>query len=68
MAGLVKLTPDERQVAQAILRGESPKQTCSRLDIPRSRYKTHIQHLLHKTGSRGQVELVIKLRDSIVRF
>lgn len=68
MVGLIRLTPDEREVARAILRGENPRETCARLDIPKSRYKTHIQHLLQKTGSHGQVELVSKLRESIVHF
>ena len=68
MGELLRLTHDERQVAQAILRGESPKQTCARLDIPTSRYKTHLRHMMHKTGSRGQVELVAKLRQTISRI
>jgi DNA-binding NarL/FixJ family response regulator len=65
MATLIHLTKDERRVAQAILRGENAHLTCNKLGIPESRYKAHVQHILHKTGSRDHLELISKLRHSI---
>ncbi len=65
MATLIHLTRDERRVAQAILRGESAHLTCHKLRIPESRYRTHVQHILHKTGSHDHLELISKLRHSI---
>ncbi|MGA7615923.1 MAG: hypothetical protein WBX15_12170 [Thermoanaerobaculia bacterium] len=57
----MKLTPQERSVAQSLMRGESPQDTCVRLHIARSRYQTIVHHMLERTHAHSQVELVNRL-------
>ncbi len=56
------LTPVERAVAQGVMRGETQHQTCERLGITRSRYRTHIRHMMDKTRAGSQIDLIEHLR------
>ncbi len=59
--------PQERRVAQSIIRGETPTHAGRRLGMARSRYKKIIHHLYEKTGSKDQIELVARLRTPMTK-
>jgi DNA-binding CsgD family transcriptional regulator len=59
------LTPAERAVLKGILRGEGIDETCAKLHIRHSQYKSRVARLMEKTHTRNQVELVNKVVNPI---
>lgn len=58
------LTPAELRTARHVLDGLSAERIADLLGVKLSTVRTHIGHLLAKTGARRQTELVARLRGS----
>ena len=61
------LTEREQQVLRLIARGLTNQELCDHLWLSMPTVKTHVSHLLSKTGSRDRVQLVLlALRTGLV--
>ena len=58
-AALAGLTDREREVLRLIALGLTNQELCDRLWLSMTTVKTHVSHLLAKTGSRDRVQLVL---------
>ncbi|MDU0864142.1 response regulator transcription factor [Actinomyces urogenitalis] len=68
-ADLSGLTHREREILRLIALGLSNQELCDRLWLSMPTVKTHVSHLLAKTGARDRVHLVLTaLRCGAVRF
>lgn len=56
MASRYALTQRERQVAEALLKGENNKRTCAQLYISMPTLCAHVQHIYRKCGVRSRAE------------
>lgn len=56
---LSELTEREREVLRLIALGLTNQELCDRLWLSMTTVKTHVSHLLAKTGSRDRVQLVL---------
>ncbi|VEG28449.1 response regulator [Actinomyces howellii] len=66
-AELADLTEREREVLVLISTGLTNQEICDRLWLSMATVKTHVSHLLSKTGSRDRVQLVLlALRSGLV--
>ena len=55
---LYRLTPAEARVVSALLDGLNVDEAAARLGLSRHTVRTHLKHVLGKTGARSQSELV----------
>jgi DNA-binding CsgD family transcriptional regulator len=53
-----KLTPSELRVLAAVLEAGSVENIAERLGVSKSTVKTHLKHVLAKTGTRRQTDLI----------
>lgn len=68
-ADLSGLTHREQEILRLIALGLSNQELCDRLWLSMPTVKTHVSHLLAKTGARDRVHLVLTaLRCGAVRF
>ncbi|MEX2621767.1 MAG: response regulator transcription factor [Egibacteraceae bacterium] len=58
-----RLTPRELEVLQLLAGGLTMVDIAAKLDVKQNTARTHVQNLLHKTGARSQLELVVLARD-----
>lgn len=66
---LAGLTGREREILRLIAIGLTNQEICDRLWVSMPTVKTHVSHLLAKTGSRDRVQLVLlALRSGVVRL
>lgn len=66
---LAGLTGREREILRLIAIGLTNREICDRLWVSMATVKTHVSHLLAKTGSRDRVQLVLlALRSGVVRL
>lgn len=64
---LAEVTGREREVLSLIAKGLTNQEICDRLWLSMPTVKTHVSHLLSKTGSRDRVQLVLlALRTGVV--
>lgn len=64
---LAEVTEREREVLSLIAKGLTNQEICDRLWLSMPTVKTHVSHLLSKTGSRDRVQLVLlALRTGVV--
>ena len=56
---LDELTDREREVLRLVALGLTNQELCDRLWLSMTTVKTHVSHLLAKTGSRDRVQLVL---------
>lgn len=56
---LDELTPRETEILVAIARGWSNTEICERMFVSMPTVKTHVSHVLAKTGSRDRVQAVL---------
>jgi DNA-binding NarL/FixJ family response regulator len=61
---LAKLTPRERDVALAVVRGSSNKQVARDLDITERTVKAHLSAIFQKLDITDRLQLVLKLTGS----
>lgn len=54
-----KLTPRERQIVQALARGESNKEIARHLDLAESTVKIHVQNVLKKLRLSSRVQVAV---------
>lgn len=54
-----KLTPREREIVQALARGESNKEIARRLDLAESTVKIHVQNILKKLRLNSRVQAAV---------
>jgi DNA-binding CsgD family transcriptional regulator/PAS domain-containing protein len=66
LAALHGLTPTEALVLGRIAKGETAEEVASAMAIAMSTVRTHVNHLLEKTGLRRQTELVRLVRQFAV--
>lgn len=59
----VHLSPEQRRVAQAVLRGEPASATCARLGISEPKYRKDVQAIAGKVGAHSRGELIEILRQ-----
>ncbi|MDO4242866.1 MAG: response regulator transcription factor [Actinomyces sp.] len=65
--GLAEVTEREHEVLVLIAKGLTNQEICDRLWLSMPTVKTHVSHLLAKTGSRDRVQLVLlALRTGVV--
>jgi len=57
------LTPREKEIIRAIVRGDSNKEIAAALAISFSTVKNHIYNIFRKTGARSRVDLVNRFRN-----
>jgi len=57
------LTPREKEIIRAIVRGDSNKEIAAVLEISFSTVKNHIYNIFRKTGARSRVDLVNRFRN-----
>jgi len=63
------LQPVLREVLRLVAIGLTNREICDRLWVSMPTVKTHVSHLLAKTGSRDRVQLVLlALRSGVVRL
>lgn len=66
---LAGLTGREREILRLVAIGLTNREICDRLWVSMPTVKTHVSHLLAKTGSRDRVQLVLlALRSGVVRL
>lgn len=66
---LAGLTEREREILRLVAIGLTNREICDRLWVSMPTVKTHVSHLLAKTGSRDRVQLVLlALRSGVVRL
>lgn len=66
---LAGLTGREREILRLVAIGLTNREICDRLWVSMATVKTHVSHLLAKTGSRDRVQLVLlALRSGVVRL
>lgn len=66
---LAGLTGREREILRLVAIGLTNQEICDRLWVSMATVKTHVSHLLAKTGSRDRVQLVLlALRSGVVRL
>ena len=66
---LAGLTEREREILRLVAIGLTNREICDRLWVSMATVKTHVSHLLAKTGSRDRVQLVLlALRSGVVRL
>ena len=66
---LAGLTGREREILRLVAVGLTNREICDRLWVSMATVKTHVSHLLAKTGSRDRVQLVLlALRSGVVRL
>ena len=64
-----RLTEREREILRLVAIGLTNREICDRLWVSMPTVKTHVSHLLAKTGSRDRVQLVLlALRSGVVRL
>lgn len=64
---IADLTPRELEILEAIARGWTNTEICERLFVSMPTVKTHVSHVLAKTGSRDRVQAVLfAFRSGIV--
>ncbi|MBR8745043.1 response regulator transcription factor [Nocardiopsis sp. MG754419] len=56
---LESLTPREREILAAVARGRTNTEICASLVLSMPTVKTHVGHILAKTGSRDRVQAVL---------
>lgn len=56
---LAELTPREQEVLVAVAKGWSNAEICERMFVSMPTVKTHVSHVLAKTGSRDRVQAVL---------
>jgi DNA-binding CsgD family transcriptional regulator len=65
-ADIFKLTPAETRVLQALVRGDATMlEIATSLAISEATAKTHLSHILSKTGVGRQTELIALVRDLV---
>lgn len=66
---LAGLTGREREILRLVAIGLTNREICDRLWVSMPTVKTHVSHLLAKTGSRDRVQLVLlALRSGVVHL
>lgn len=63
---MLHLTPEEREVARGLVRGDSPEALCRKLRISENRMRTNVKHLLEKTATHKRSQLLERLRHDLV--
>lgn len=58
------LTPKEREIAIALLKGRDGEEICRSFGISRDTLKTHFRHLFEKTETRSRTQLVTRLFEA----
>jgi len=64
IAGLFDLTPAEARLAATIAAGHAPREAAVRLGVTETTARTTLKHILAKTGTRRQADLVSLLKSA----
>lgn len=64
LADVSEFTPREIDVLRAMTLGESNQSIASKMGLKESTVKTHIKHLIEKTGCKNRTQLAIRARIS----
>ncbi|MGX5736427.1 helix-turn-helix transcriptional regulator [Bosea thiooxidans] len=64
IAGLFDLTPAEARLAATIAAGHAPREAAVRLGVTEATARTTLKHILAKTGTRRQADLVSLLKSA----
>jgi DNA-binding CsgD family transcriptional regulator len=62
---LCELTPKEQRIAQLLAQGQTARQIATRLDVSLHTVQSHFKSLFAKTGTKGQNELIARLRGPL---
>ena len=67
LSSLYGLSPREREIVAAVVRGDTTKEIAARLSIAPATVKEHLDRACAKTGARGRRELIARLFRDIYR-